>query len=207
LKTIKYYFICEGSSDTSLVDHIDKLLLESGYEEVYGDAPDFGLIFDKSVGKSVKDKVNAILKYDNSVNILFIHRDADNEGYEAREAEIFEQTEHLEGYKIIPVIPVKRLESWLVLDEQVIKDTVGYPSSRANLGLPAKNHIEKSGSTKELLFEAMDRASGLTGKQLTKFQKHHNKFRHMLVQNLDPNGPVSTLQSHVKLRKYIDLLV
>ena len=202
MKKINYYFIGEGSSDTSLVDHIDAMLVEAGFDEVYSDAPDIGLI-EPSAGNSVGEKIDALIRWDPNVKTFFIHRDADNAGYDARINEIHRQTAHLPGYVIIPVIPVKILESWLILDEQAIKSVIGHPGSKVKLNLPNPKHVESRSNAKELLFEAMDKACMLSGKKLKKFQKSHNKFRHMLVQNLHPDGPVAQTTSHQKLRALI----
>ena len=66
---VRFLLICEGSSDAALVAHIQALLIECGASEADGAA--------SFRGRRVRDKVRLGLQYYGSVNLLFVHRDAD----------------------------------------------------------------------------------------------------------------------------------
>ncbi|HHQ4759644.1 TPA: hypothetical protein ACSP2Z_004543, partial [Aeromonas hydrophila] len=74
---INFILICEGSSDSSLVEHLESLLIECGATEVSGDCPDLSRL-PNPPGKVVRDMVNAAIKLNPIADIIFIHRDADN---------------------------------------------------------------------------------------------------------------------------------
>ena len=67
--TVRFLLVCEGSSDTSLVAHIEKLLLHYGLSDLKGDH------WAKS--GSLMHKIRDGLKHFGDCDLLFVHRDAD----------------------------------------------------------------------------------------------------------------------------------
>lgn len=191
---INFLYICEGSSDSSLIDHIKSTLIECGADEADGECPDFS-IFPKPVGRDVKSKVDAALKYRPGANCIFIHRDADNAGVDVRKEEILNATKHInKNIKVVPIIPIKMLESWLLVSERSIRIAAENRNGNMKLNLPKPSNIERLSDPKGYLKKVLTEASGLTGKRLKKFS--FEKARHYLVQNIDFNGEIKNLSSH-----------
>jgi hypothetical protein len=69
---VNFILIAEGSSDLRLVEHIERILIEEGFEEARGEAPDLGR-FRQPIGTTVREKIQAVVKYFPSAEIVFIH--------------------------------------------------------------------------------------------------------------------------------------
>ena len=100
--TIRFLLICEGSSDTALVSHIQALLIDCGASRPM----DLHHIADAA------DKVRIWLQYNRGVNLLFIHRDADKMDPDTRYDEIREAVTAA-GYdgRWVGVVPVRMMEA------------------------------------------------------------------------------------------------
>lgn len=200
---IRFLLVAEGSSDENLIAHIETLLINCGAKEASGTMPDL-TIFREKIGRSIKDKVDASIKLEPNVDVIFVHRDADNAGIEAREIEIINQTEHIkEKYTIIPMIPTKEMEAWLLLDEEQIKRAAENIHYAHPIKLPKPNTVEHINNPKQHLEDILVKISELNGRKLEKFKKQFPQKRALLAQNLDPEGPVCFVPSHAKLRQHI----
>lgn len=204
---INFILTGEGSSDLRLVEHIENLLVDEGFTEVSGEAPDLGM-FRNPVGRTVHDKLVALLRYYPHVDIIFVHRDADNVGIAAREQEIMEAAQHIiEADRVIPLIPVTMLETWLLADIDAIKRVAGnnqYPGKF--VCIPAIRQLESVRDTKKILLDALCEASQTQGTRLKKFKGRFSEMRARLAYELDPNGPVKNLNSYCYFRNKIRTL-
>lgn len=199
---ISFILTGEGSSDLRLVDHIENILIEEGFREVSGEAPDLGM-FRKTVGHSVRDKLSVLVKHYPSVDVIFVHRDADNVGKDGREREIFTASQGLiDAGRIIPVIPVTMLETWLLTDHEAIKRVAGNKGYKGLLpGIPPTRQLERTRDTKELLLNALCEASQTTGLRLRRFKCRFSEMRTRLTFDLDANGAVNDLDSYKSFRE------
>lgn len=107
-------FIAEGSSDLPLANIVESLFFERGVP-VHLSAPDFSL-FGEKVRKDVQSKVRAgISLMGQDVDVIVVHRDSDNVDPSIRREEIEEAVSALGmASTIIPVIPVRMTEAWLL---------------------------------------------------------------------------------------------
>lgn len=201
---IRFILTAEGTSDLNLVDHIESILIEEGFSEVSGEAPDLRL-FKTPVGRTVREKLAALLKHHPHVDVIFVHRDADNAGVEAREQEILEAADGLiDADRLIPVIPVTTLETWLLTDRDAIKRVAGNASYRGNLDcIPPMRNLEGVKDAKGLLFNALCEASETQGGNLKRFKNRFFEMRARLAFGLDPNGSVLQLASYQRFRSGI----
>lgn len=200
---ISFILTGEGSSDLRLVEHIESLLVEEGFTEVSGDAPDLSR-FGKAIGRTVREKLTALVKHYPNIDLVFIHRDADNAGLHAREQEIATAVDGLLIMdRVIPVIPVTMLETWLLADSAAIKRVAGNSSYGDLECVPAIRHIEKITDAKELLLDALCEASQTQGARLRRFKRRFPEMRARLTFDLDPNGPVRQLESYRYFREKI----
>ncbi len=108
---------------------------------------------------SVAEFLNA---YDSSAMLIFVHRDAENRLLDDRLTE-FESVSRID---VVPVIPVRMSEAWILFDESAIARAAGSPS--AKVSAPRLSEIEGIADPKDLLerllFEAAGSPSGRRGK-------------------------------------------
>lgn len=100
--------------------------------------------------------------YTTEVMLIFVHRDAENMTLEERLTE-FETTS---GSNVVPVIPVRMSESWILFDGDAIARAAG--SSTRMVPVPRVSGIESLSDPKQhlhgLLLEAAGNPSGRRGK-------------------------------------------
>lgn len=100
--------------------------------------------------------------YTTEVMLIFVHRDAENMTLEERLAE-FESTS---GSNVVPVIPVRMSEAWILFDGGAIARAAG--SSTRMVSVPRVSGIEGLSNPKRhldnLLLEAAGNPSGRRGK-------------------------------------------
>jgi hypothetical protein len=97
-------------------------------------------------------------------NLLFIHRDADDSDRtgRAREIESVISTARLHGTDFppsVPVVPVRALEAWFLIDESAIRRAANRPRGRIPLRLPRGRQIEAILDPKDALRQALRSAS------------------------------------------------
>lgn len=92
--------------------------------------------------------------YDPGVMLVFVHRDAENRTLEERLGE-FEFTDRL---KIVPVIPVRMSEAWLLFDGTAIAQAAGRPGYPVST--PRLSEIERMSDPKKHLDELLLLAAG-----------------------------------------------
>lgn len=201
---IRFVLTGEGSSDLRLVEHIQTILIEEGFSEVSGEIPDLGM-FRPAIGRSVRDKLVALAKYYPHADVIFVHRDADNVGVAVRELEVFQATEGvLEPERVISVVPVTMLETWLLADVEAIKRVAGNSAYRGSIDcIPSVRKLEDARDTKQILMDALCEASGTQGARLSKFKKRFSEMRARLTVDLDPAGPVKNLPSYQLFREKV----
>ena len=191
---MRFLFVCEGSSDEPLADHIQRLLIEYGQPDPDGEPWRYG--------RRVADKIRQGLRAAGVPDLLFVHRDADNAGAEARyrEIEAAVRREAQDGTSWIGVVPVRMTEAWLLLDEAAIRDVVGKPDGRAPLDLPAPGRAERVADPKERLRDVLLTASGNRGRRRRKFDQEFPRLRRRLLQDLPIGGELERLESWSRFR-------
>jgi hypothetical protein len=63
---------------------------------------------------------------------------------------------------IVPTIPVRMLEAWLLADEGAIRHAAGNPNGSIPLGLPRVRDLERLADPKTRLRRAVEAASGIS---------------------------------------------
>lgn len=196
---VRFVLICEGSSDSALVSHLEAICVEHGAEEASGIAPEWERLGEK-VSKRVEDRLAWIPVLEPDANLIFVHRDSDSRESAHRHAEIATAAEasgiHV---PVVAVVPVQETEAWLLLDESAIRDVAGNPYGKEPLGLPTSASVERIANPKERLAQALITASERSGRKLEKFKKDFPKHRFLLLQRLDRTGPVSDVLAWQKM--------
>lgn len=107
-------------------------------------------------------------------DLLFIHRDAENQDYRRRMDEIDVAVADIPNQNNVPpyvcVVPVRMQEAWLLFDESAIRRAAGNPHGRTVLNLPTMDDVESLPDPKRVLHDLLRTASELHGRRLKKFR-------------------------------------
>jgi hypothetical protein len=143
-----------------------------------------------------------------SPDLIVVHRDSDNAGVDKRRTEIVEgvQCSGIDS-RVLPVIPVRMTEAWLLLDESAIREVAGNPRGKMDLCLPKTHEVESRTNPKKLLADMLLLAANATGRRRKDFEKRFSSHRRQLLERLDPRGPVRQLDSWQALVADIDAIV
>jgi len=146
-------------------------------------------------------------------DLLFVHRDAEKDAPLVRKQQI-ETAKSSAGVaqRVIPVVPVRMTEAWLLVDEEAIRTAARRPSGKAALDLPQSAKIESLPDPKDVLFSALRTASELTGRHLNKFQpqtQRHRVAEHLAagptfferLRQLPSFGDLEASQSRARVRR------
>ncbi|MBB5115391.1 DUF4276 family protein [Micromonospora echinospora] len=206
-RTYSGLFIAEGSSDQPLAEHIQLLFYERGVELMLS-SPEFERLSSK-VTKDVESRIAAGLALNHDpVDLIVVHRDADNAGYQTRLHEITTAYAATPSQAaLIPVIPVRMTEAWLLLDETAIRQVAGNPRGRTNLGLPKVHEVESISDPKARLADCILRAADETGRRRDVVKARFNEHRRQLLDRLEPSGPLGRLESWKRLTHAVDQVV
>lgn len=135
--------------------------------------------------------------YSPSTMLVFAHRDAEKAAFEDRLRE-FEQvlSEHNE---VVPVIPVRMSEAWLLIDGAAIAKAADAPGAR--VAVPKVTTLEKIADPKaeltELLFTAAGSPTGRSGKR---FKSSTGKRRVNLASLITDYSPLESLSAFVEFQ-------
>ncbi|MYH27337.1 MAG: DUF4276 family protein [Acidobacteria bacterium] len=212
-RSIRFVFLCEGSSDQALVPHLRELLSHCGAGEVVGTSIPFGSVRapERRSGHAIARKINAVLSTDSAFDLVFIHRDANTVGPIARADEIkrFMDEVRLEpkAPDWIPVIPVTATEAWLLLDETAIRRVAGNPGGRQPLQLPRPAQVENVSDPKEMLRTALANASGKQGRRLSKVRNNFGRQRRILLEQLPVGGALEQVPAWRQLKQNVSAFV
>jgi hypothetical protein len=201
--TVRFVFVGEGSSDEALMEHIEELCLRAGADEVAGVAPDLRRHSRKS--STVPEKIDHALQLEPDTDLVFAHRDADDENPAARRKEVHAafQAVGVERPRVA-VVPVQETEAWLLLDEDAIRFVAENPDGNVQLDLPTPARVESVANPKEILQETLISASELSGRRLKRFKRRFPQQRRRLIERLDLDGPVSQVPAWKQLCKDIE---
>lgn len=189
-------FIGEGTSDRPLVDLVASVFLDHGVQ-LRVSAPDPAQLPGK-IGHRTDQKLDAALRlFDGLPDLLIIHRDADPPGPASRRQELMDAVSaRAAPAPLVPIVPVRMTEAWLLLDHDAIRRVAGNPRGRARLDLPPPRTVEDASDPKLLLREALVTASEATGRRRAEVVRRFPAHRRQLLERLDRAGPLTTLTAY-----------
>lgn len=129
-----------------------------------------------------------------SCDLLFVHRDADNQPFAWRLDEIHRA---VGARPHVAVVPVRTTEAWLLVDEFAIRAAAGRTSGREPLDLPAPHRVEEVADPKRMLFAALTMAHGATGRRGRRFSPFQARMR--IGDQVDDWSPLRQLPSFQRL--------
>ena len=120
---MKFTLLADGSSDRVLIPLLCWCLRRAGLENISSEWADAGRM---PVARDLAERVaHAVDLY--PCDLLFVHRDAEGEDPAVRRDEIRRAASALK-YSLVPVIPVRMTEAWLLFDERAIRLAAGNPN-------------------------------------------------------------------------------
>lgn len=186
--------LADGPSDEPLGLHVARIAARHGCDlDIV--APDLRRL-DPPPGLSVSDRLEAVFGFDEAFDLVIVHRDAEAQNPEARRDEVLQAVDaYRADLPVLPVIPIRMTEAWLLVDELAIRRVAGRPTGTEPLGLPAIGQIEQVPDAKAALKKALAKASEASGRRLRRFKRDFGGQRRRLLEGLDPDGPVSNLSA------------
>ncbi len=200
---VSYTLLADGSSDEILIPIISWVLRQH-YPNILIQAEFASLSRLRKPPKKLEDKIiHAIDLY--PCDILFIHRDAENDSYEERRKQIAEVWSSVKSQlptkQIVGVVPVRMSETWLLIDELAIKTASGNPNSDEQLSLPSLKKLESESNPKKLLHDLIKKASKLKGRNLEKLNIH--QAVHLVAENMNDFSLLRNLSAFQELENEV----
>lgn len=172
MSELTYTLLAEGSSDRALLPILSWLLHEMiANRAIQPLWADLWRLPERPRGLAERIERSVELY---PCDLLFVHRDGDNEGHEARSEEIRIALASVSlRHAISPVvcvIPIRAQEAWLLLDEMAIRRAVGNPNGIRALTLPPPRRVETLPDPKQTLYDLLKVASELSPRRLRSFR-------------------------------------
>lgn len=183
-KVVEYALLADGPSDRALMPIIAWALRRA--------QPGGSHSFQGFVHRGTEDlraHISASLaKYRPSV--LFVHRDAEKQSREERLVEFPAER------RVVPVIPVRMTEAWLLIDPTAIRIAAGNPNGSAPLELPPVRKLGTIPDPKAALRTALLDASGhVTTRKRKRFQRDYGMRVQRVAESISDFGPLLELEA------------
>lgn len=192
-------FLADGPSDLPLADHLPGLCAAHG---IVLDVVAVNSDRLPTNDHTVAGRLASVLAQDQAFDCAFVHRDAEAQKPELRHQEVRDgATQAGFNRPIVAVVPIRMTEAWLLLDEQAIREVASRPNGRNQLHLPTPHEVERIANPKARLAETLVAAADVSGRRLKTFQRRFGEHRRQLIQRLDLEGPVATLQAWAQLNQ------
>jgi hypothetical protein len=185
MEVLKFTLIGDGSSDKALMNII-KWLFNDVFPTlpIEGSYADFRTLPNPPLKKNIQEQIKFAEKY-YPFHILFYHRDAESSEraiLNTRKAEILDGIDASYFSKIICVIPIVMMETWLLIDDTAIKKAAGNRNYNNAIVLPVASKLENIRDSKMFLHELLKETSGLKKRNLKTFNEH--KAVHLVSENI-----------------------
>lgn len=183
MKRTKYALISDGSSDRCLIPIID-FLLDAHFPNMVFEGEWANLAFLREPARTLHEKIQKTVEF-YEPDWVFVHRDAEREEnpLQKRLNEIetaIAKSNVSNSYRFIKVIPIRMIESWLLIDKNAIRKAANNPNGIVEIELPNLSKLENITNPKELLFDLIKKASGLSGRKLSNLNVF--RARHLVAE-------------------------
>jgi len=159
---LTYTLVSDGSSDRALIPILTWTLRRHGYDGPVN--PQWADLRRLKFPPSRLDHKLQLSVELYPCDLLFIHRDAEAHSLVEREREITRVVQTMSPRvpgPFVPVVPVRMMEAWLLIDEAAIRSASGNPNGSNVLDLPPISHVENLPDPKGVLHDLIREASGL----------------------------------------------
>lgn len=130
-------------------------------------------------------------------DLLFLHRDAERQDPRLRHDELARSNQT--GLPHVAVVPIRMQEAWMLHDEAELRRAAGRPSGREPLNLPKISAVEALPDPKQVLHDALRKASGASGRRLDNLRP--DKLAHDLAQRIEDWSPLLQLSAFQRLEQ------
>ncbi len=207
MNELRYTLLSDGSSDEALLPILTWLLRENGIQSaiqsIWADLRRLRKAPQALSGK-IKKSVDLY-----PCDLLFVHRDAENEPYKIRIAEIEKAIQEVRtSLAVLPmicVVPVRMQEAWLLFDEKAIRRASGNPLGHQSLQFPAIAKLEQLPDPKNILHELLREASGLKGRRRKRIPT--NKHARRVAEFIEDFSALRTLAAFKALEVDIQRMI
>jgi hypothetical protein len=110
-------------------------------------------------------------------DILFVHRDAERPIHYYSRIQEIEAATALAATVVVPIVPIRMTEAWLLSDELAVRRAANNPNGRGALRLPRVGTLEEMVDPKAKLFELLRTASQLGARRLRSFNQGQARAR------------------------------
>ena len=197
MSDLTFTLVSDGPSDQALLPALHWLLRRSSSRVFSGEWPDLRRLPRRIKGLNERIRVAVELA---PCDLLFVHRDAEGVPAANRVSEITAALGSSGLSPVIPVVPVRMTEAWLVWHEPAIRRAAGNPRGSEPLALPATHHVEACSDPKALLREALRTASGL-GRRRT--ERLRDVTARIVADHIEDFSPLLTLPSFSSLAREV----
>lgn len=143
---------------------------------------------------------------------LFIHRDAEVRPQRTRIKEIERSAASAQASNatasfpvLVPVVPVRMQEAWLLIDASALRRAVRNPNGRVSLEMPPVGTLESVADPKSVLYRLLEAASELHGRRLRSFR--HGQFAARLAEEISTYSPLRSLSAFNQLESSVQQTV
>jgi Domain of unknown function (DUF4276) len=200
MREIRYTLLCDGTSDKALIPIISWLIRDLLPDvSVQSQYADFGLLRKPPPLSALDQRMEkAVSLY--PCDILFVHRDAEKDSFESRKNEIlkfFQKINTTFSEKFVPVVPVRMMETWLLIDEDAIKKAAGNRNYAPKIDLPKSKNLESISEPKDYLHDLLKKVSGLKGRRLENLKV--SQTVHIIADSIEDYSQLRELQAFKQL--------
>ena len=199
MSDLTYTLVSDGSSDAALMPILEWLLRGNGVKcAIQGQWAELRWLRRPPSGLAARLSTAVDLF---PCELLFVHRDAEDEPSASRRNEIrravIEAFDDGRQPAWVSVIPVRMREAWLLFDETAIRRAAGNPSGRAVLRLPSLGRCEDVPDPKTLLQDILREASGLSARRRARL--HIGPMMRRITEYTRDFAPLRTLAAFTAL--------
>ncbi|MGF1574849.1 MAG: hypothetical protein ACFCU9_02715 [Cyanophyceae cyanobacterium] len=202
MSEIRFTLLSEGSSDKVLLA-ILRWLLQQHFEkyEIQAEWADLSRL--PNPPKTLDARIHMSLEL-YPCDVLFVHRDADNQGWEKRWKEISQAWELINksgecSASLVPVIPIRMTEAWLLFDKGAIRRAASNPRGQVDLDMPTLKTLEGIPNPKLTLQNLLKRASEASGRKLKRFNERSSTCVVRIADSIDDFSPLRSLTAFQRL--------
>lgn len=200
MREISYTLLTDGTSDQALIPILTWLLEQHLVGcAIQSEWADLARL-PRGLGRhTLSQKISNSLEI-YPCDLLFVHRDAEAEPRENRVAEIraaLAATDEWQAFPVVPVVPVRMQEAWLVFDERAIRRASGNPKGTARIVCPSARRVEREPDPKVVLHSLLRDASELRGRRLNRLNL--SRCSRLVSEHIDDFTPLRLVPAFQEL--------
>jgi len=165
--------VCDGSSDRVLLPLLRWICAQHGQPDVEVEWANLYSLPEPPPTLQARIE-HAVDLY--PCDVVFIHRDAEGQGYDIRAREIDSAIQGISLPAHIPVIPVRMTEAWLLSNEAAIRFAARNPAGEVPLDLPPLDRLEDTPNPKAVLHQALRVATELSTRRRRSLRAHQAAY-------------------------------